>query len=291
MASRTKQKEEARARRLAEEQARAEKERRTRRLQMLGGVILIAVAIIAVAIALSSGSGGTNNAAKLTSSSKKSASKVIPCQGSPDSAVCSLLSGIPQSGNTLGNPHAKVTVTEYGDLECSVCDAFALGTKDTTSAGTGGTGFENQLIQNEVRTGKVKLVFRSLETASGQNPDQNAFLNQQTAAEAAGLQGKEWYYIELFYHYQSPEGTNYVTPAFLNKLAQHVPGLNVATWQSHLHDQALQSQVTHDEQTAASRGFNSTPTLTIAGPKGQAQPIVGLPSSFSQIQSEINSVL
>ena len=292
MASRTKQKEEARARRLAEEQARAEKERRTRRLQMLGGVVLIAVAIIAVAIALSSGSGGTNNAAKLASSSKKSGtSKVVPCQGSPDSAVCGLLSGIPQSGNTLGNPHAKVTVTEYGDLECSVCDAFALGTNDTTSAGSGGTGFENQLIQNDVKTGKVKLVFRSLETASSGNPDQSAFLNQQVAAEAAGLQDKEWYYVELFYHYRGPENTSYVNQAFLNKLAQHVPGLNFASWQSHLHDQALQSQVTHDEQAASSHGFNSTPTLTIAGPKGQAQPIVGLPSSFSQIQSEINSVL
>src|SRR5579884_1672572 len=185
MASRTKQKEEARARRLAEEQARAEKERRTRRLQMLGGVVLIAVAIIAVAIAVSSGSGGSNNAAKLTSNANKTGKgHVVPCQGSPDSAVCSLLSGIPQSGNTLGNPHAKVTVTEFGDLECSVCDAFAIGSNDTTSAGTPGTGLEDQLIRNDVRSGKVKLVYRSLETASGGNPDQSAFLNQQVAAES-----------------------------------------------------------------------------------------------------------
>ncbi|MDQ6605165.1 MAG: DUF3105 domain-containing protein [Actinomycetota bacterium] len=57
MASRTKQKEEARARRLAEEQARAERARRTRRLRMAGGLVLGLVAVIAVAVAIASGGG------------------------------------------------------------------------------------------------------------------------------------------------------------------------------------------------------------------------------------------
>ncbi len=57
MASRTKQKEEARARRLAEEQARAERERRVRRLRMSGGVVVGLVAVIAVAVAIGSGGG------------------------------------------------------------------------------------------------------------------------------------------------------------------------------------------------------------------------------------------
>jgi protein-disulfide isomerase len=294
MASRTKQKEEARARRLAEEQARAEQDRRRRRLQMLGGVVLIAAAIIAVAIALSSGGGGPAPAAKLKATSGAGNGKntaFVTCKGSPDSHVCGLLSGIPQSGNTLGNPKAKVTVTEYGDLECSVCDQFALSPNEKTSAQVPGSGIEDQLIQNDVKSGKVKLVYRSLETASGSNPDQNAFLNQQTAAEAAGLQNKEWYYVELFYHYQGQEGTNYVTQNYLSTLAKHVPGLNFANWQAHLQDPALQSRVSHDEQTAASRGFSSTPTLTISGPKGEAQPITEEPSSYSQIESEINQVL
>lgn len=62
MASRKEQKEQARARRLAEEQARAEKARRQRRLQMLAGVLLAAIAIVAVAIAISSGGGGSKGA-------------------------------------------------------------------------------------------------------------------------------------------------------------------------------------------------------------------------------------
>ena len=50
-----------------------------------------------------------------------------------------------------------MTVTEYGDLECPVCRDFALGA-------------ENQLISNDVRSGKVKLVYKSLETATGNGP-------------------------------------------------------------------------------------------------------------------------
>jgi protein-disulfide isomerase len=296
MASRTKQKEEARARRLAEEQARAERDQRRRRIQLLGGVVLIAAAIIAVAIAVSTSSGGSSNAAKLTSTTAtskgggKQSNTVVPCKSSTDSPVCTLLAGIPQSGNTLGNPKAKVTVTEFGDLECSVCDAFALGTTEKTSAGANGTGMENQLIQNDVRSGKIKLVFRSLDTATGNGATPNMFVPQQAAAEAAGLQDKEWYYVELFYRYQGAEGSNYVNQNYLNTLAKHVPGLNFSKWLSDSKSQTLASHVSNDQLTAASRDFTSTPTIVVEGPKGQAQPIVGLPSSYSQIESEINSV-
>ena len=61
-------------------------------------------------------------------------------------------------------------MTEFGDLQCSVCDEFALSPSEKTSAGTPGSGIEDQLIKNDVRSGKVKLVYRSLETASAQSP-------------------------------------------------------------------------------------------------------------------------
>jgi protein-disulfide isomerase len=276
MASRTKQKEEARARRLAEEQARTEQARRRRRIQLLGGVVVIAVAIVAVAIAVSSGGG---SAPKIVNATKTINGKktLVTCQGSTNSGVCNLLSGIPQSGNTLGNPNAKVTVTEFGDLECPICRDFALSS-------------ENQLISQYVRTGKAKLVYRSLETATGGGPNPSVFGPQQAAAEAAGLQDKEWYYIEFFYHYQGQEDTGYVNQTYLDKLAKLVPGLSFSRWQSDSRSQTLLSQVNSDEQAATAKGFNSTPTILILGPKGQAQPIVGAPTSFGQLQSAITSV-
>jgi protein-disulfide isomerase len=266
MASRAQQKEEARQRRLAEEQARTERARRQRRLQMILGTILIAVILVVVAIAVSSGGGG-NSAPKVGSpAAKKDAAE-----------VGTLLAGIPQSGNTLGSSSAKVTVTEFGDLQCPVCRSFAL-------------GIQNQLIANDVRSGKVKLVYRSLCTATCNGPNPNVFPTQQAAALAAGLQNRGWYYIELFYKEQGSEGTNYVNDAYLNGLASQVPGLNYSKWLSDRSSSTLTGQVTADEQTASGKNFTSTPTLDIAGPKGEAQPIVGVPSSYSALESAIKSV-
>ena len=44
-----------------------------------------------------------------------------------------------------------------------------------------------------------------------------------------------------------------------------------------------------DEQQALSRGYNSTPTIVVQGPKGQAQPIVGA-VSYKSLESTIKSV-
>lgn len=59
MASRKEQKEQARARRLAEEQARAEREARQRRLQMITGGILALIAVAAVGVVIATGGGSS----------------------------------------------------------------------------------------------------------------------------------------------------------------------------------------------------------------------------------------
>jgi protein-disulfide isomerase len=263
MASRTKQKEEARARRLAEEHARAEQARRTRRMQTLGGVLVAGIVVVVVAIVVSSSGGGSSALPPNSAAARQQASTV--------------LSGIPQSGVTLGSPTAKVTVTEYGDLECPVCKAFALSS-------------ENQLIANDVRSGKVKLVYRSLETATGNGPNASWWVPQQSAAYAAGAQNKAWDYIELFYHEQGDETTSYVNQSYLQGLAKQVPGLDYTAWQSARQSSTYASQVAADGQAASAAGFNSTPTIVFQGPKGQTRPIVGAPASYAQLESAINSV-
>ncbi|HEY1569488.1 MAG TPA: thioredoxin domain-containing protein [Solirubrobacteraceae bacterium] len=264
MASRKEQKEAARQRRLAEEQARAERARRDRRLRLLGGTVVGAIAVVVVAIAISSG-GSSASTVKPNSPAAKKA----------QSTVNTLLAGIPQTGNTLGSPSAKVTLTEYGDLVCPVCKSFALGA-------------ENQLIANEVRSGKVKIVYKALETAS-QAANNAMFVPSQTAALAAGQQKKGWNYIELFYHEQGDETNSYVTDNYLGGLAKQVPGLNFNQWASDRQASALSTQVNADQNAAAASGYNSTPTLVVTGPKNQATPIVG-DTTYADLQSKIQSV-
>lgn len=241
MASRKEQKEEARARRLAEEQARAARARRDRRLRMVAGVGVLAVAIVAVLIAVSSGGSGASGLAHGQAKAQTMA------------AVDKLLGGIPQSGTTLGSPSAPVTMTYYGDLECPVCRDFTL------------NGGWPQLIANQVRGSKVKVVYKSFQTATA---DPNVFKLQQAAALAAGQQQRFWNFTELFYRQQGAEGSGYVNDSYLNGLASQVTGLNLSKWSADKNSSALTNQVTNEVQTGASAGVRATPTLVFTGPKG-----------------------
>jgi protein-disulfide isomerase len=264
MASRKEQKEQARARRLAEEQARAAKAQRDRRLRMIGGVVVGAIVIIVAAIAISSGGSSSATGLQKGTAANKTAT-----------SVQSLLAGIPQSGAQLGSSTAPVTMTYYGDLECPICQEFTL------------HGGFPELVSKDVRAGKVKVVYKAFQTATR---DANTFKNQQVAALAAGQQQRFWNFAELFYHEQGQEDTPYVTEAYLAGLAKQIPGLNISKWQSDRGDAALASQVATDGQTGTSIGVSGTPTLVFQGPKGKtATPSAGVPS-YSQLQQTIKQV-
>jgi protein-disulfide isomerase len=265
MASRTKQKEEARARRLAEEQARAERARRQQRMRMILGVVVGAVVVVVVLIIVSSGGG------------KKGGIQTGTQANATVTSVNSLLAGIPQSGNTLGSPNAPVTMTYYGDLKCPVCQAFTL------------QGGFSKLVQNEVRSGKVKVVYDAFCTATCGGPDPNEFPKQQAAALAAGKQNKFWQFTELFYHQQEDETKAYVTDSFLQGLAKQVTGLNVAAWNTARTDPNLTAQVNSQQKTGQSIGVSGTPTLIFKGPKGQAAANSAVPT-YAQLQNSIKQV-
>jgi protein-disulfide isomerase len=268
MASRTKQKEEARARRLAEEQARAERARRQRRLQMIGGTIVGAIIVVVALILISSG-GAKKETGLQTVGSKQSNATMA--------SINNLLSGIPQSGNVLGNPKAPVTMTYYGDYECPICQEFTL------------SGGFPQLVSNDVRSGKVKVEYRSFCTATCGSPDPGVFNTQQVAGLAAGKQNLFWQYTELFYHEQGTEDSGYVTESYLQGLAKQIPTLNFASWMSARSDPNLTAQVGSDQASARQIGVNGTPTLIFSGPKGQAAAPEGVPT-YAQLQSVINQV-
>jgi protein-disulfide isomerase len=266
MASRKEQKEAARQRRLAEEQASASRQQRTRRLQLLGGMLAVVIVVVVVLVVISSGGGG-GGGSKVAAGSKQASATT--------KSVDALLKGIPQDGTSLGNPKARVTVTEYGDLVCPICKQFALGA-------------ENQLISKDVRAGKVKLVYRGLETAAA-TANNSMYVPSQTAMRAAGEQKKAWNYIETFYHEQGDETTSYVTQGYLRNLAKQVTGLNYGTWDNARGSSALSKLVSQDSSAARTQGFDSTPTLVVQGPVSQAKPIVGAPT-YAGLESAIKSV-
>jgi protein-disulfide isomerase len=253
MASRKEQKEQARSARIAQQQATAAQAQRTRRIQIFGGAIAIAVIVIVVAIVVSSGG---SNTPKNASTGLATGTKLVSIKNS----VNSTLGTIPQSGTTLGNPKAPVTMQYFGDLECPICQAFTLMVFPT-------------FVQQEVKTGHVKVVYRSMCTATcdgkrAASLQQAQFNSQQVAAYAAGKQNKFWNYAELFYHQQGSEGTGYANDAYLTGLAKQIPGLKVSTWQNDRNDAGLKAQVAADGVYATKAALPGTPTLIMSGKKG-----------------------
>jgi protein-disulfide isomerase len=246
--TRKQRREQARADRKALEEAEAAGVERRKRLIQLGSVAGVVIVIIAVILIATSGGGSKTPVPKPGENPKTSPAAKV---------VAALLNGIPQNGNTLGSPKAPVTLVYFGDLECPICKDFTLGALPT-------------LIQKYVRTGKLKIEYRNLETAT-REPE--TFKTQQTAALAAGKQGKGWYYIELFYHQQGEENTEYVTEKYLQTLAQQVPGLNLASWTAARTDPTWANTLTSDAQAANNAGFTGTPSFQIGKTGGPVQKL------------------
>lgn len=234
--TRKQRREQARAERKAAEEAAVANVARRRRMTQLGGAVAVVVVAIII-ILIATGGGGKTKVLKAGSHEANAQVKVVE----------GIVNGIPQKNNVLGSPTAPVTLQYFGDLECPICREFTLGALP-------------QIIQKWVRAGKLKIEYRSLETAT-REPE--TFRTQQTAALAAGLQDKMWYFVELFYHEQGEEDSGYVTESYIQGLAKQVPGLNLTKWQEDRSDPTLATQLQSDTQEANNRGFTGTPSFLI----------------------------
>ncbi len=250
--TRKERREQARVQRRELEQAEAAGAVRRTRLTRLGIVVAVVVAAIVVILIATGGS------------SKKGIPKTAQAKNQTVAEVSSLVGGVPQNGKVLGNPNAPVTLQYFGDLECPICREFTLGALPS-------------IVQQWVRTGKLKIEYRALETATH---EPEIFKTQQVAALAAGKQNKMWDFIELFYHEQGEEDSGYVTESYLQDLAQQVPGLNLTKWTSERNNPALASEVTSDVEAANNAGFTGTPSFLLGKTGGTLHPFQ--PGTFSE---------
>jgi len=266
MASHAERRAAARLAREVKEARRDSTHTRNLRLAWLGGVAGVVVVALVLVIVLSPGGSNKPKAVKTSSTV---------------ASVEALLGGIHQSGMTLGNANAPVTITEFSDLVCPDCAAFA-------------TAVEPDLIKTEVRTGHASLVARGLETASGA-ANGSAFDTSQTAIRSAGLQARAWDYILIAYdeqpqtiNGQAAEDVPYVTTGYLQKLAAQIPGLNLVDWQANLTSQTLIDRVNADAHAANAASLNATPSFIVKGPKGSVSVTGAV--SLSQLQATMSRV-
>jgi protein-disulfide isomerase len=204
--------------------------KRPSRLVQLGALLALAAIVVVVAIVASSGgSDGSSGDGGTTATI--------------DSAPATALQGIPESGPVLGNPDAKVTLTEFVDLQCPVCAQAASQTMPT-------------IIERYVRTGKVKVRVHVLSFLGEDSVEAGRY------AAGAAQQNRLWPFIETFYGAQGEENSGYVTQDFLAAVAQ---AANVDDAKAAAYASTGRSQTFLEDANAAAEtlGVNSTPTFLV----------------------------
>jgi protein-disulfide isomerase len=181
---------------------------------------------------------------------------------------------IPVTGRTLGNPNAAITVDIYGDFRCVACFGFT----------TGGT--EQNLVQNYIAGGKVKLVWHdylSIDKIQGNTASRDA----ANAAWCAADQGKFWVMHDWLYANDGSgsEDASVFTPTRISQIAK-AAGLDMSTFQacadggSHLADIAAEDAVTP-------AGVTGTPAILVNGKIVGSQ---GYVPTYAQIKAAIDAI-
>jgi protein-disulfide isomerase len=194
-------------------------------------------------------------------------------------SINEMLSGIPQKGIALGNPKAKLTLVEFADLQCSACAYFS----------------ENalpELIQNYVRTGKVRIELRGQTFVDSFQKGAQDSKRLLRMALAAGQQNKLWNFVEIVYANQGAEDTGYATDSYLKAVASAVPGLKVAKALSARQAKQLTSAIRASGSRFEASHFNSTPSFLL-GPTGKkpAKKVTGNVPSYKKLATLITALL
>jgi protein-disulfide isomerase len=255
----------ARAARLDAERAAAGAARRRRRLRTLLAVLGAAALLVVVAILVSS--GGSSDKAKNRPAAAQKATGAIP--GQKESAA--MLAGVPQTGIYLGNPAAPVRVVEFADLQCPFCREYSLQVLP-------------QLVQDYVRSGKVRMEFRNL-----------SFLGKDSvtagrAAAAAAQQNRLWNFVDVFYYNQGEENTGYVTPAFLDRI-YGAAGVDPAKAQAHAASKASLKPLTAANALADQLRVESTPSIFVGKRGGALTPVQADPTDVGAYKAAIDGAL
>ena len=180
------------------------------------------------------------------------------------------LDGIPQRGLVLGEPNAKTTLVEFGDLQCPVCKGYS---EDILP----------MVIERRMRSGEAKLDFRNFAILG---PDSTT---AAAAAIAAGEQGRGWYFVDLFYRNQGIEGTGYVTDSFLTSVAEGADVPDIAKWNADRKSSRVLDEVSRTSDEATELGFTGTPSFAVEGPTTNGLESLGTPGTAEALDTAVVS--
>jgi protein-disulfide isomerase len=244
---------ERRQQRLREESEGERDERRKRLLQIGSAAVFLAIVVVAVLIVVSTSDNGGGDASSVEGAT----------------GVREELSGLEQNGLALGDPTAKVTLIEFGDLQCPVCKSFS-------------EEIIPDVIDSKVRTGLAELEFRNFTIISQESTPAGA------AAIAAGEQGRGWDFVELFYRNQGQEASGYVTDEFMTSIAEGAGVPDIGKWDEARQSERVIGEVEAQTAEAKELGFSGTPSFAVEGPSIEGMESLGTPQSAGELEAAID---
>ena len=203
------------------------------RLYLLGAAALGAVAVAAVLIFI----GSAGDSSSTTSNAVTATTPAAPTLS---------LAGIPQNGDTLGRASAPVTIEVFEDPQCPFCQEWNQATLPS-------------VVQNYVRPGKVKLVYRGINII-GPNSE-----NGLRANYAAGLQNKLWQMSDELYLRQGEENSGWIDDATIASAAK-AAGANVNSISAAFLTARVTKMLANAGRAATTYGVRGTPTFVVRRP-------------------------
>ncbi|MGH2953738.1 MAG: DsbA family protein [Solirubrobacterales bacterium] len=211
-----------------------------------------AVAVIAALVSIAVGEGGPGSSQEIGGINE----------------IQRIYGGLEQEDAHLGHGDAELTVTFFNDIQCTDCADYQLETIDP-------------LVEEYARPGEARLEYRHFSLAP------NDTTLAAIAAEAAGEQGRQWQYLDLFARNQELAAGG-VDEELLRQIAEVVPELDVDAWDEDFADPATEDAVREDAMLAAELELPAEPAVVVSGPGGQRELIES--PSRSEIETAIAAV-
>ena len=219
------------------------------RALILAGLIALGAAIVSIAV----GNGGPGSPALIGGVNE----------------VQRILGGIHQEGADLGPTDAEVTITVFNDIQCAPCADYEIDTVDP-------------LVEEYARTGEAQLEFRHFSLAP------NDTTLAAIASEAAGVQDRQWQYLDTFVRNIDAIAGREIDTDLLREVAEAVPQLDVDEWESDYEDPASEDRVRQDAMLAADLKLPAEPAIVVSGPGGQRQLIES--PSIDEVEAAVDEV-
>ncbi len=174
-------------------------------------------------------------------------------------------------GNALGDPNAPITIMEFSDVQCPHCQRWAR-------------EVESAFIEQFVKTGKVRFVYRSM----------GDFLGPESLLAAEGMycaeeQGAFWpFHDTVFLNLPPRPNSGWYSEERLTAMARAL-GLDAEAFATCMKERRYRERALQDKEEGLRFGVRGTPAFVFQTQDGQlfllegAHPISSFQSAVQQL--------